>query len=260
MSLSRGFTLIELLLFVAIFSVVIISFMAVFVTVSQIQIRQSSSAEVASQTQFLLQTLQYYIERSSLVDVSADSATSTLRLRMGASAEDPTTIALANGQVTIQQAGNPSRVLTSDKVNVTNLQFTRRTNVPGHDSVGIALTVEYNTSNLKQQFVQSLNTGIARVSAATFDSNVVPSTGSLDLGATGSTWNSVNQIIYFANSNVGIGGVPASGAKLHITNGDVYIDTPGMGIVFKVAGGACYRLSVTASGLATTSGAAVTCP
>jgi hypothetical protein len=64
----------------------------------------------------------------------------------------------------------------------------------------------YNTSNIKQAFGQLFQTSIAEVSAATFDTGVYPSVnGSEPIGATGQTWSSINSVIYFSGSNVGIG-------------------------------------------------------
>jgi type II secretory pathway component PulJ len=251
----KGFSLLELLVFVGIFSLVIVGFMTIFVGVSQIAVRGNSSAEVASQSQFLLQTIQYYIERSSAIEITADTATSTLKLRMASSTEDPIIITLSGSAVTLQKNGGATTTLTSSKVSVTNLAFTRRTNPPGHDSVAIAMTVQYNTSNLKQSFSEVLNTGVTRVAAATFDSNVVPSTGNTYvLGASTGDWKSINGTIYFSGSKVGIG-VASPSSTFQVSGGDAYIDTASQGLVLKAPNGtSCYRVTVTnGGGIATTS-------
>lgn len=251
-----GFTIIELLIFIAIFSTMVVAFMYVFTSVSGVQIRQSAQAEVASQSQFLLQTIQYYVERASVVDITGDTATTTLQLRMPTAAEDPTIIRLSGNAVTLQQGGGPVRNLTSNKIIVTNLQFTKRSNPPGHDSVSTQFTLTYNTQNMHQQFVQSLDLAVSRAAAATFDSNLVPSTGATyGLGAAAGDWRSINNTIYFSGSNVGIGASSPS-QKLQVSGGDVYVDTSGNGIILK-NGASCYRLYITGSGgIATTS---VTC-
>lgn len=251
---SSGLTLLELLIFVGIFSMIIIAFMAVFTTISVINLRSSSATEVASQTQFLLQTIQYYVGQSSAVDITADTATTTLKLRMQNSAIDPTIISLSGSTVTLQQGGGQVKNLTSGKVNVTSLQFTRRTNPPGHDSVAVAFVVEYNTSNLKQQFVQSFNSAVSRAAAATFDSNILPTTGGLDVGITATPWRSINNTIYFNGSNVGIGNSSAA-QTLQVTGGNIYIDTATNGLILKAPNGtSCYLITVTnGGGIATSS-------
>ena len=62
------------------------------------------------------------------------------------------------------------------------------------------------------------------VDAATFDSNLIPSsTATYKIGASGQVWTSVNDIIYFSGSNVGIG-VSSPGQTLEV-NGGIRINT-----------------------------------
>ncbi|MDE2020837.1 MAG: type II secretion system protein, partial [Patescibacteria group bacterium] len=58
-----AFTLIELLLAIGIFSIVVVSFITIFLVITRVQVRQASLAEVNGQSQYLLQELQYYIGR-----------------------------------------------------------------------------------------------------------------------------------------------------------------------------------------------------
>ena len=58
MKTRRGFTLIELLVFAAVFTVVMIGFIAVLVTIVRVQSRQSSATEVETQGQFMKEQLQ----------------------------------------------------------------------------------------------------------------------------------------------------------------------------------------------------------
>lgn len=203
--MKKGFTLIELLVATAIFAVVIIAFIGVFVLVVSVQTRQSSATSVNEESQFLLQKIQYYVELSSYVSSTVDATTSVLTLRMPSSSIDPTTIGLSNGTAYITQGSDPTQYpLTSDKVVVSNLLFTRLANPPGHDAVSVSFTVSYNTTSIQQMFVQALQTSVARVSAASFDSNILPSSGSLTLGESGQTWASINNIIDFSSGQVGI--------------------------------------------------------
>lgn len=206
--MRKGFTLIELLLATAIFTLVVIAFIGVFVTILGVQARQMSSGAVNEESQALLQKIQYYVALSSFVSSTIDASSSVLTLRMPSSSIDPTVISLAAGTVYIQQAGGALLPLTSNKVNVQNISFTRHSNAPGHDSVSVSFTVAYNTASVKQMFAQALQTSVARVSAATFDSAIYPatSTGNLPLGLSPSQlWTPINGIMYFANSSVGIG-------------------------------------------------------
>lgn len=221
----RGVTLIELIIFIAIFTASMVGFVTILTSITGVQVRQVAVAEVNGQTQFLLQTLQYYIERSSLIELPANATTSTLKLRMSATSEDPTYIQLSNGVVYLKQTeAGVLQPLTSNKVSVSRLDFTKRANVSGHDTVAIVLSMDYATANLKQQFSQALRTSIARVTAATFDSNIVASsTNTYKIGTTAGEWQSINSTIYFGgsgNGNVGIGPTLSSPqARLEIDGG-----------------------------------------
>jgi competence protein ComGC len=224
-SKRKGFTLVELLIFSAIFVIIMISFITVFITITRIGTGQSSAAEVNQQSQFLLQQIQYYVEQSSLVELDRDSSTSTLKLRMSASSTDPTYLYLSNDTAYVKRTDAGLAVpLTTNKVKVTAFNFTKHSNPPAHDSVSVSFTVAYNTSNPEQQFTQSINTAITRITSAVFDANVLPtSTATYHLGVTGNMWKSINGIIYFSSANVGIG--VSSPAQTLEVNGGVRLNT-----------------------------------
>ncbi len=217
---KKGFTIIELLIFSAIFSVVAIAFLAAFVSVVQIRTRQGAVAEVNQQSQFLLETIQRAVESSSLIELPSDTATTTLKLRMASSTLDPVYIFLSGTTAYLQQTETGAlQPLTSDKVTVSNLTFTKRANPPGHDSVNVFFTLAYTTQNIKQSFLQSLQISVARVGAATFDSNIIPAANNTyNLGVTSQTWQSINNLLYFSGSNVGIG-ASSPGQTLEVNGG-----------------------------------------
>lgn len=204
---KAGFTLIEFLIFIAIFSVIMTVFLSVLISVSSIQIRSISSYEVNQQSQFLLSAIQRYVENSSLIEMPAGISTSTLKLRMPNSSEDPLYIYLSNNTVYLKLTDSgSSQALTTSKVKVTSLNFLKKSNPPAKDSVSVSFVMEYNTENIKQKFVRSLATSIARVSAATFDSDIRASTTNFyKIGVQFGEWQSINNTIYFSGSNVGIG-------------------------------------------------------
>lgn len=159
----RGFTIIELLVFSAIFSIIMIGLITVFVVTTRVQSRQSSANEVETQGQFLLQQLQYYIQTARLVNIPQDAATGTLTLAetVASSSLDPTVINLSSGTVYLTQGtGGTAQALTSNKVTVSNLSFTRHYNISGSstvygaDSVSYSFTVAANNTNGTQKYSQ----------------------------------------------------------------------------------------------------------
>lgn len=161
-----AFTLIELLIFCAIFTVIIGSFITILVVIVDVQSNQSTSSEVAQQGQFLLQQLQYYIESARLVDMTADVSTSTLVLRESAasSSYDPTVLTLSAGRVYLKQGiAGSLQPLTSNKVTISSLSFTRHYNLNssssafGTDSVSLSFLVSAygGDQQYSQQFQSS---------------------------------------------------------------------------------------------------------
>lgn len=258
--MRKGFTVMELLIFVAIFSIVMVAFITILVAVTRVQTQQFSENEVTQQSQFLLQQLQYYVEGSSLIQEVTNTATTTLELRMANPALDPTYITLSSGTIYLQQGTSTAQPLTSPRVSISGLTFTKRSNAPAHDSVDIAFTMSYNTSNIEQAFSQMLQTSVARVSAASFDSNVVPSTTNMyTVGVTSNLWNNVytnaigngSAAITFSGSNVGVGATSPQSA-LQVNGGNIEDGTTGNGLILKDSGGTCWLIKVNTVGSLTT--------
>lgn len=271
---GAGFTLIELLIFAGISSLVMIAFISMLVVVTRIQVRQSAAAEVNQQSQFLLQKVQQYVEMASLVDNDPkDIATTTLKLWMPSSTSGniPLVYIFLSTSTTPNHIGkvyvstsspNPAvaQALTSDRVDVTSLSFTKRVNPGGHDSVSISFALQYATQNLQQRFAESLQTAVARVSAAQFDADMFP-VGSHVLGDGTSIWTSINGTLFFpVGGNVGVGpGASSPTSRLQVDGGDIYLDTQNKGVVLTDTNGVCWKIKVTPiTGALTT--ASSTCP
>ena len=218
---KKGFTLVEMLVSIAIFSVIIVAFIGILVVILQIQAQSSSSQAVNQESQFLLQKMQYYVESASVINIPTSTPLHA-RVHVASSSLDPSYITLSSGTVYLQQNGGTLQALTSPKVTVSNLLFTRNANPPGHDAVSISFTMAYNTNNVEQAFSQLFNSSVEHVSAATFDTGVYPSVSASEpLGSSGSTWSSVNGVINFSGNNVGIGAADTSPAQQLEVNGGV---------------------------------------
>src|SRR3989344_3461223 len=214
---KKAFSLIELLIYVSIFAVVAGLMTSILVTILKVSQKESASIETSEQLSFVMQTVSRLIRESSNIETaSADS----LKLRMKDSAKDPTClyrenqiIKLAEGPDSPNNNDNCTPTasnLTSSKVIADKLEFSKITNYPGHDVVSIDIQLIYNSSNPQSQITRNLKSAIARVSAATFDDNLIPgSDAKYDLGFSPNTrWKDANfSGNLLVGGNVGIGTV-----------------------------------------------------
>jgi len=197
---KKAFTLIELLLYTAIFAIVGSLMTGILLTVTQVQQRESAGTEITSQLNFVMQRLRQLVSESSNIEIDAGVTTSTLKLRMKDPAKDPTCISLVNGTIKLAEGPNSSNPnnctstisdLTNNRVIVDTLNFKKFTQYPGHDTVSVDLQMTYNSDNPKSRVQRTLSTAIARVSAATFDSNLLPGSTSYEIGQQGASWGRI---------------------------------------------------------------------
>ena len=222
---KKGFSLLEILIYTGLIAIVGTLLSGILISVMQLGNQQSASTEVNQQLNFVLQTIQRLVRDSSLVDMPSATATSSLVLRMKTPSEDPTRIYISSNKVYLQQgAGGTPAPLTNDQVLVNNLNFVKISAYPGHDSVQVDLALSYNTQNPEQSFTKSLSSAVARVSAATFDSDVVPgSTNSYDIGLSTTRWKNL-----YLSGNLTVGNLVTLGNSTSDpsgTNGAIYYNT-----------------------------------
>ncbi|KKW11826.1 MAG: hypothetical protein UY51_C0005G0067 [Candidatus Jorgensenbacteria bacterium GW2011_GWB1_49_9] len=254
----QGFSLIEVLIYTAIFAISATFLVAILTTVTRVQTRQVSSNEVNSQLAFVNATLQAIIQQSALVDMTPGVASTTLNLRMTSSTLDSTTV-YASGTILYLTQGSSTVPLTDSNVAVNSFTATKFENPGGFSVVQINLGMSSHTSSTQAQVTRFLESAIARISAATFDSSVTPNADNgLDLGTASTRWRNG----YFSSfvdvyGNVGIGTQHSASAALKST-GDVGFSTSSAGIILMAPSGSCYRLTINSSLQLTTSSA--TCP
>jgi len=179
-----GFSLAELLIYIAIVGIVAGLMTGIVSTVTRTQVEESAQNEVTGQLSFAMQTIQRLVRESSLIDLAAGTPTSTLLLytRTGT-----TTIYLQNGKVYVRQGGGATpQAITSDTVVVDALEFKKFTQYPAKDVVQIDLALSNVTQASGRTVSRSLRGAVSRVSAATFDSDLLPgSDDSFKIGLTG---------------------------------------------------------------------------
>lgn len=261
-----GFTLIELIIYMAIFGVSAVFLVSILTSVTRTQVRQASGNEVNQQLSFVSNTIQRLVRSASQIGNEAGVASTTLVLRMASSTIDPTYIYVdaSSTAIYLQEATSTPVRLTDDKVTVGNFSVTKAEPSGGLAVVHVDLTLEYSTAAEQSKASRAWKGAIARISAATFDSGILPNaSGNLDVGSASLLWRDAyfsNSVTIGANGELGVGGNPSalSTTKILVTNGDIGFSTSTYGVILKSTGGSCFRLGVTNGGAISTS--SVTCP
>lgn len=189
--MNKAFTLIEVLIYVAITAIVGILMTGIFLSVSQIYQKESASAEVAGQLNFATQTIGRLVREASNIEIDAGVSTSVLKLRMQNPDKDPTYISLVDGVIKLTEGTAAASNLTDNRVVVNALNFKKFVQYPGHDTLSYDIQLTYNSQNPKAKTQRTLSSSIARVSAATFDSNLLPGSSGFTIGQTGAGWNKI---------------------------------------------------------------------
>lgn len=207
---NRGFSLVELLVYVSILGIASGLMVGILSTLVRVQNQETSLLEVSEQSQFLLQSIQRNIRDSSAIVVKTATTTtpldqdavpaegSVLRLKMrSGGATSTVTIYLQGTAVKITERNDntlaeSTSAITSDRVLVSSLSFKKRSNPPGHDAVLVDFTIAFNTTNPQLSVSRTLQSAISRVSAAVFDSAILPSddTGTYAIGSASARWGS----------------------------------------------------------------------
>ena len=198
---NQGFSLMEMLIYVGILGIVASVATGIFLSVTKVQTEQSAQVEISGQLNFAMQTIQRLIRNSSLVDINPGTPTTSLTLRMKDSTVDPTTIYLENGRIYVKEGANGTpQSITSDRVVVDSLEFKKLTQYPGKDIVQIDLAMSATNKVEGNTIRRSLRSAVSRVSAATFDSDLIPGADNTYSVGTSNRWKNAS-----FSGNVGIG-------------------------------------------------------
>jgi hypothetical protein len=208
--------------------------------------------EVNQQLSFVATTLQRLVRESSNVEVETGIPTSTLVLRMASSSFDKTFVYASGTTLFIEQGsstvgGAAASLLTNDKVKVSNFSVTKYENPGGLAVVQFDITIEASTTNPQGAVSRSWRSAISRVTAATFDSDLLPNANNnYDIGGSIYSWRNG----YFTRG-LGIGSSPPSkGIK---SAGDIIVTTSTAGLVLTKPDGNCVRITVNNFGNIVTS-------
>ncbi len=250
---TKGFSLIEMLIYISIFVAISAFLVSILIIFTQVHVRQTSINEVNDQISFVNNTVERLVRESSIIDMTSNVTTSTLTLRMASSTLDPTTIYLSDNTVYLREGSYDPIPLTDSQIQVNDFSVTKYENPGGHAIVQVHVTVSYNTESQRAKYKRTTRTAISRVTAATFDSNLLPNTGdTYDIGNISQKWNDA-----FFSGGIGIGTAPVAGVSIKSTD-DIAITTSTAGIIFTQPDGTCIRFFLDNAGNSSTTD--VGCP
>ena len=223
MKLRKGFTLVELLIYISIFAVVGSLLVGVLITNLRTQDRSTAANEVTQQLDFVLGTVQRLVRDASLIDITYEGATTTeacstyctLRLRMEDSAREPTIIRSDASGVYLKEGSGEEVSLTTDKIIVDNFKLSKFEVAGGHAALQIDVSFTFNSAKPELAITKTLQSAVSRVTAATFDSDIVPNlNGAWDVGQmAGNKWQDAH---FLGTLTVGVDSVVEPSAALQI--------------------------------------------
>jgi len=143
--MKKGFTLVELLLYMGIFSILLMVFVQVFVSIIDVQLSGQETSSVNQDGRFLISRLLFDINRAQAITLPSVYASSsgTLQLTINSSSY---TYSVSNGILNLAALGNTD-VLTSIDTSISGFTVKRFSNTKGKDSVQIIFTLTGNTTN-----------------------------------------------------------------------------------------------------------------
>ena len=211
---SRGFSLMETLIYVAIFGTVASALMGIVWNITKIHSHQLAANEVDSNLRYVLNLINEKVREASLIDSATGS---TLVLTMTAAAKNPTTFSLSGGVLYIQEGSGAQVAVTSNRVNVDSLTFDKISMAGAKGGARINISLSYKAEGRPElTFVKSLVSTVSRVTAVTFDSDLLPATTNYyDVGVDSTRWKNA----YFT------GTISATGS---ITSGSYVTGTTGL--------------------------------
>ena len=227
---KKGFTLLEILSGSALTVIVLIPLTGILYQTVRVGNREGSASDVSENSRFIFQQIQNNVRNASLIDMGANATSSILLLRMR---DTSTTTIYASGTTIYLAAGGTDTALSDSRVSADSLVFTKFSNPPAKDSIQIDLTLSAISPNISSSFSKPFRMAIERVSAAVFDSSLIPgSDNAYDVGlGSPQRWRNAS---FSGGVNIGgsVGiGTTTPSSLLHVW-GDIRMGSSSAGIIF----------------------------
>lgn len=192
-SSDSGFSLVELVVYFAVLATVTGFLVGILYTTTRIGLQDDSASDLSQQISFVAATIQRLVRDSSLVENPAGVASTTLFLRLASTTLDPTLVYVdsASSGIYLKEGGETPRRLTSDKVKVSGFSVIKYENPGSFAVVEVNLTLAASTTRAEAAASKTWRGAISRISAATFDSNLLASSTGYTIGQAGAPWNRI---------------------------------------------------------------------
>ncbi len=164
-----GFTLLELIVYLAIISVIAVSFTSYTISITNTRTKTYVAQEVHANARAALETMSQRIQAATGVNIGASTFgvdPGVLSLIMADATKNPTILDLTanDGRLRIKEGSAGAVELTSNEVSVTNLVFTNLTpaGVP-RENIRIQMTMQYNNpgSNVHYSYSKAFQTTVS---------------------------------------------------------------------------------------------------
>lgn len=213
---QKGFTLIETLIYIGIFSIVALSLSGILWNTLRINSNQQAANEVDENLRYVLSVLNEKVRGSIAID---SASSSTLVLKNGSYTN--TTFSVTGGVLYLQEGAGTPIAVTSNKVVVDSLVFTKIEMSGAKDGVSVDITLSYNSDKPELAFTKNLISMVNRVAAITFDSDILPDTDNLySVGSSNPRWKNG----YFSG-DLSVGGNGTITGDLTVDTNTLYVNS-----------------------------------
>lgn len=155
---NKAFTLIELLIYIAIISSILVLMTGFFWNIVWGNIKENSYQEVQQNGRFALTKIIQETKKATGINTpTPGSSGNYLSLAMANPNLNPTILDLSAGKLRITRNGSPPIELTTDRVIVTNLQFTNLSYAGTPGTIRIEMTINHSNPGNLMEYQASIN-------------------------------------------------------------------------------------------------------
>ena len=152
-SVLMGFTLIESIIYMAVVSILLISAGAIITNILFGKAKYTAEEEVGQNARFIMEKITAEIRNAMAINQPDPGlAGGELSLDVSSVAENPIIFQLTGGKVQIKRGGGGGIDLSSDEVEITNLQFLNVSLASESGAVRIQMTIKYKNPQNRQEY------------------------------------------------------------------------------------------------------------